>query len=175
MVLRSIYLIILVVLLNSCDDEYKFDAEALTYQGKFIYTNQIRFDGIYLKDYTDDLDLIMYLYQDGTYLSFGTERFESNCIDCLNISDGMREDPAYWGCFIICNDTLKVQTYDSSSANGYYGVHEVEEWWAIIEDSVTLSFFKRFRSDGGIEDYNDRTFIFHECSNKPDSTNILME
>lgn len=161
---------------NGCrKDRYPFDKSALTYKGKFVYENQIRLDGFYYKE-TDDATGygVRYFYEDGVSFKVGVEEndFDPNSSLCFQIHPRNRDLPYLWGYYIIEGDILKEQTYDPGSRQRY-SKFQVEERWAVIENPTTIRFFKRITPEKN-EIALDEVYHFRECTDKPDSTNILM-
>ena len=173
--LKKIFFSMITLMLLSnggCNKIPDFDIKKLTYRGKFVFNNQLRIDGIY---YMSKKDAIIYLFQDGTcFLGWLVPGKYNPSSGCYQIEPQEREPPDYWGCYVIDDNILKIQTFDVKPMGGMYSV---EERWATIEDEETLHFFlsKRDRPTGPKEVVLDYTFHFKHCSDKPDSTNILMK
>ena len=111
-----------------------------------------------------------YFFQNGSYYAEGiSDRAESTC---YQINSKAREIPYAWGCFIVEDGILKIQTYDPGSLNSYIKYKVIEQWAEIVNDT-TLHFFKGIDTKGKSSKL-DRTFHFRHCENKPDSTNVLM-
>ena len=168
-----IYSALFATFLSSCGvfcDELPFDKKALTYKNKFIFDNQFRMDGIYLMERNYGGYAMRYFFQNGSYYAEGTSNEIG--LECYQIKAKARELPYAWGCYIIEDNILKVQTYDPTSLN-YATKYKLYERWAEIVNDTTIHFFKEIDS-GGKERGLDETFHFRYCENKPDSTNILM-
>ena len=153
-----------------CED-YPYDKKALTYKNKFVFDNQFRMDGYYLMKTDYGGHTARYFFQDGFYHGVGIDSSEIG-IECFQIPSKVRNWPYVWGCFIIEDGILKVQTYDPGSMNRYTKYKVIEQWGEIVNDT-TIHFFKCIDTEGKSSQL-DKTFHFHHCENKPDSTNILM-
>ena len=152
-----------------CED-FPYDKKALTYKNKFVFDNQFRMDGMYLM--RDQYGVYLhYFFQNGSYYAIGID-YDENEISCYQISSRSREWPYVWGCFIIEDNILKVQTYDPHSMDRYTKYKVMERWAEIVNDT-TIHFFKDINTEGKSSNL-DEIFHFRYCENKPDSTNILM-
>jgi len=129
-------------------------------------------DGMYLtkKPYGYYLN---YFFQNGYYYNAGIEESDINdkLVNCFVIPQGSGEIPYYWGCFIVEDNILKIQTY---TAHLTFGKQKIYERWAEIVNDTTIHFFKHIDVKGKVSSL-DETFHFRHCENKPDSTNILMK
>lgn len=151
-------------------EDFPYDEKALTYKNKFIFDNQFRMDGMYLVERDYDGYGLVYFFQNGSYYAA-----EIDCeieLECIRIPSRGRDIPYYWGCFIIEDSILKVQTYASGSLNQYTEYKKIERWAEIVNDT-TIHFFKGIDTKGKVTKL-DETYHFKHCTNKPDSTNILM-
>ncbi len=75
----------------------------------------------------------------------------------------------FLGCFIVEDNLLKVQTYNSIKNISKF---EVEERWFTIQNDTILHYFKRiFKGDHFPK---NEIYILKPCENKPDSRNVLM-
>jgi len=178
MVLKKIiYLVLIAVFISSCgifSDDLPFDKKALTYKNQFVFDNQFRMNGMYLTYFEKDKYWsLRYFFQNGSYFSVAIDESNSDYsfLKCWDIHQREREIPYYWGCFIVEDNILKIQTFDATSLN-YSTKYRVKERWAEIVNDTTIHFFKEIRR--GQERELDETFHFRHCENKPDSTNILM-
>lgn len=128
-------------------------------------------DGYFYAQIKNEL-IRVYFFEDGYY--GGRSSHISNKTSCDTIDTGIRQIPYAWGCFIIVNDTLKLQ-YIAGSGRDKYGKFMVEEEWGKIEDEgSTIRFFRNKNMEGKIN-VIDEVYKFHPCTNKPSSTNILMQ
>ena len=170
---RIICLILTGIFLSSSCEDFPYDKKALTYKNKFVFNGQFRMDGMYMIYYEKDKDWgLRYFFQNGSYYAEGID-YDGNDILCYQINSKAREIPYAWGCFVIEDNILKVQTYDPGSLNSYTKYKVIEQWAEIVNDT-TLHFFKGIDTKGKSTEL-DRTFHFRYCENKPDSTNVLMK
>ena len=168
---KIIYSLFIGAFISSCalfTDDY-YDKKALTYRNQFVFDNQFRMDGMYLMK--DQYGIYLhYFFQNGSYYAAGT----SNAIgvECVQIDPRVREILSAWGCFIVDDNILKVQTFTEAR---YYPLNKlkVKERWAEIVNDTTIHFFREISPQGKARDL-DETFHFRHCTNKPDSMNILM-
>ena len=172
---KIIYSLLISTLVSSCGifrDEIPFDKKALTYKNQFVFDNQFRMDGMYLRDRGENGYRILYFFQDGYYYADGTL---DNIIGttCFQIYPSARDVPYAWGCFIVEDSILKVQTFGTVRYQPFREYKVIERWAEIVNDT-TLHFFKTIDHKGK-ESGLDETFHFRHCENKPDSTNILMK
>ncbi len=159
---------------NNCSStKYPIVPSELTYRGKFDNNKQFRLDGIYFLLCEKKYVSLKYFFQDGTYFAVGIDSLNLSRNECRPIVSGTGEIPYYWGYFIVTGDTIKVQAFDPTSRQRY-SKFRVEEKWAIIENDTTIRFFKKISPEHEVIAM-DETYHFKQCSNKPDSTNILME
>lgn len=169
---KNIYFILTSIFLFSCaiSEDFPYDRKALTYKNQFLFNNQLRMDGMYLMK--DQYGVYLhYFFQNGSYCAMGID-YDENDISCYQMNSRSREIPYVWGYFIIEEGILKVQTYDPHSMDRYTKYKVMERWAEIVNDT-TIHFFKGIGTDGKSSDI-DQTFHFKYCTNKPDSTNILM-
>ena len=167
---RIICLILTGIFLSSSCEDFPYDKKALTYKNKFVFDNQFRMDGMYLSKIEYGYYL-HYFFQNGSYYAEGiSDKIEPTC---YQINSKAREIPYAWGYFIIEDTILKVQTYEANRSNNYNFKFRVRERWAEIVNDTTLHFYKAIDPDRK-ERVLDELFHFRYCSNKPDSTNILM-
>ncbi|MDR3235434.1 MAG: hypothetical protein LBT48_01745 [Prevotellaceae bacterium] len=158
---------------QSCSKyKYPFDRAGLTYRNKLVYNNQFRIDGFYHDIIDDERVQIRYFFLDGIYCEFDIDvslLLSLNNNEFIDINEKIRKLPYCWGAYIIENDIVKVQVYDS-----YQGVDfkVQEEQWKILNDT-TITLFKRVAPNGNVYDFNE-TYHFKYCEHKPDSTNVLM-
>lgn len=179
MVLKKIFfgIITLMLLSNSgCNKDPDFDIKRLTYRGQFVYNNQLRIDGMYYMSEEDGGLSIIYLFKDGTcyFVFMASEQYDLSSICCYQLNSTQRKIASDWGFYLIDDNVLKAQTFDIKPMGSMY---TVEERWATIEDDKTLHFFRSMRNrPTGPKDVklND-TYHFKYCTDKPDSTNILMK
>lgn len=172
-------LLIMLFCNHSCNKErFPYDEEGLTYKGQLDFNGEIRLDGVYLS-YSEEEEntLSFFFWQNGIVNRGGSKGIiEESSFMCdiigVKIEEDTREIPYFWGYFIIEGDELKLQTYDPVSRNRY-PEFRVEERLATIINDTTLHFYQRIRPSGEVVEM-DRTYHFHHCINKPDSTNILM-
>ena len=127
-------------------------------------------DGIYLLERDIGGYGVRYFFQNGSCHTEGTN--DEIGLECFQIPSHARNIPYFWGCFIVEDNILKVQTYDPGSLNSYTKYKVIEQWAEIVNDT-TLHFFKGIDAKGKSSKL-DRTFHFRYCENKPDSTNVLM-
>ena len=137
------------------DERFQFDDSGLTYKDQFEYSGQLRLKGTYIEDPNDGTQSIIYIFENGSFYRVGKEEISPNSI-CEPIPEAEREIPYFWGYFII------------------EGEYKVEERWATIENDSTLHFFKKITPEKDEKTLNER-YLFNSCSNKPDSTNLLMD
>jgi len=113
---------------------------------------------------------LRYFFEDGYCSNYGDSIDVINR-DCPSI-DILRPVPYYWGVFVIKNDTIFIQQVDTRR-----GVFEklkiLEDRIAIINDT-TLHWFQKIMPDKEVVKM-DVWYKFHSCTNKPASTNILMQ
>jgi hypothetical protein len=148
-----------------------YDSKGLTYKGKFTFTGQIKMDGYFYRE-TQTGIRGEYFFEDGYYSTGGTLNMQN--LLCDTIDQNVRKIPYSWGCFIIENDTLKLQ-YFPGYGRDKYGKFMTGERWAKIEDQgMTLRYFKKKDIDGNVIQI-DEVYKFHQCSNKPNSLNVLMD
>ena len=174
---RTVYTTLIAVFTSSCALfwEDNFDKKALTYKNKFVFDNQFKMDGMYLMYHERDKYWnLIYFFQNGSYYSAAIDEPSSNYnfFGCRAIPQGAYDLPYYWGCFIVEDNILKVQTYTQVRYHPFTKL-KVREKWAEIVNDTTIHFFKAI-DPGGKERSLDETFHFRYCTNKPDSTNILM-
>jgi len=144
-----------------------YDRKKLTYKDKFVFDNQFRMDGIYIMKSKDNYFYYNYFFQNGYYYSAAA--LDEIGWECYQISQGIRERPWAFGCFIIEDSILKLQYYNTGYTE--FGGFAVSEDWAEIINDTTIRFFKRINPK--TSELND-TFYFRHCENKPDSINTLM-
>ena len=172
---RIIYLIFTGIFISSSCEKFPYDKKALTYKNMFVFDNQFRMDGIYTwKRYSDkNIYYYMYFFKNGICCDIGIEKPDEYFFtECIEIWPNARNLPYFWGCFIVEDNILKIQTFDAASLN-YSTKYRVVEQWAEIVNDTTLHFFKGIDSKGKSSKL-DKTFHFRHCENKPDSMNILM-
>ena len=164
--------------MSSCGifgEDFPYDKKALTYKNKFVFDNQFRMDGVYTwKRYSDkNTYYYVYFFKNGMCCDIGIENPDEDFFtECIEIWPNARNIPYFWGCFIVEDNILKIQTYDASSLN-WSTKYRVKERWAKILNDTTIHFFKEFGARGGNVRDLDELFHFRHCENKPDSTNIL--
>lgn len=173
-----IVLLVIFTLSASCQKKkYPVDINGLTYRNKLNFNNQIKINGLYYGDmiFSENSIIIIYLFSDGTYCRFSTKNYNNNLNEnnpvCYSI-DKLRDIPYYWGAFIIEGDTLKVQSVNPH--RDAFEKFKIEEKWAKIINDTTIHFFK-YISPKGEESTLDELFYFKKCTEKPDSTNVLMK
>jgi hypothetical protein len=176
----TLILALLVTVSAHCQREkYPFDITGLTYRNKLVYNNQFRIDGFYYSKIDTSKEhiyvMITYFFRDGTYCIFDVEASKLLNLtnnDFIDIPEGIRKIPYCWGAYIIENDIVKIQIFDS-----YRDVFEkfkIMENWAKITNDTTLNYFKELTMRGTERKING-TYHFKKCSAKPDSTNVLMK
>ncbi len=175
----SIMLLSWGVLLSCSKDRFPFDRTNLTYEGKLIYNDEFRINGLYYHYFYQDGIMyqdrvwITYFYIDGTYCRYDVHPSEFLNLpvgDFIDIPNGIRKRPYCWGVYIIEGNTIKVQTYNPSRGKKF----KVEENWATIQNDTTIHFFKRILPDK-TEVALDEMLYFRNTLLKPDSTNVLMK
>jgi hypothetical protein len=161
------------ILMNSCNriEGYPYDKDGFTYKDKFIFDHQFRMSGIYItQDRGKNYYGINYFFQNGLYYNAGMDNTDLNKI-CFLIKE--REDPRYWGYFIVEKNILKIQVLFLTSLERY-NEYKVEERFAKIINDSTIHFYKKITPYNKEIELNE-TFHFRYCENKPDSTNVLMK
>ncbi len=169
-----VLIVVLINVSNSCNisgEKYPYDEDSLTYKNQFVFKNQFKMEGVYITEYSDFFG-VNYFWENGVFFQMGSENSIS-VDECFSFHEENRNIPYYWGYFIIEDNILKVQTYDPGSLNRY-SEFKVEERWATIVNDSTIHFFKKI-TPWGEEKIMDETLNFHQCDNKPDSTNLLMD
>jgi len=173
----QLFIIVLATLLYvyACKKErFPFDKNGLTYKEKFEYNNQFKMNGIYYMNRDAESGYALrYFFQNGYYFATGTQENLLISIDCFQIHPNARKTPYNWGCFIIEDSIIKIQTYDPTSRERYKE-YKIEERWARIENDTTIRFFKKITPEKKEIELNE-LYHFKYCINKPDSTNILMD
>ena len=174
MVLKFIYSVFLIipVLINSgCgkEEKYPFDRSSLSFKNKFINENQFFMNGYYFRE-EGEFTKFYYFFENG-YMH--TNSLQIGDSECPEILDGTRDIPYAWGCFIVDEEILKVQTYDPSSRERYDEYKVSERWFEIVNDS-TLRYVKMITPEGDEEERN-QVYQFTSCPDKPDSINLLMD
>lgn len=169
---KIIILFVLLCGVTSCyPTKFPYDSEGLTYRNKFVFNNQIKMDEIFYCLLPNRNH--MYFFENGYVFGCNFPNFDLIESKCYKIDD-MREIPYDWGVYIISNDTLKLQRI-AAYGRGKYGKFMVEELWAKIEaEGTTLRYFQKRNIDGKIS-VMDEVYKFYPCTNKPESTNILMQ
>ncbi len=168
--LFSIIAILIPFFLSTC----VIDKKALTIKDKYIFNNEFRMDGYYVRDKQEQEDIeieyifIRYFFQNGSCYQAGREDSVGNN-QCFNIIS--RNTPYFWGYFTVNNDELYIQSYAPSA--GSIGKSTIDQYFGKIENDTTIRFYRRI--SWWNEDIEiDELYHFHPCHNKPDSTNILM-
>jgi len=160
----------LVIAANCQREKYPVNISRLTYKNK-KFNIDIKTNGYYAPENLNSP--VIYFFNDGTIYHFGISA-SNDSIDnslCPIFPDKAREVPWHLGVFLITNDTIKIQTFNPYRGSGRF---DVEEKWAKIVNNTTIHFFK-FISTNEKQSVLDETFYFHQCTNKPDSTNVLMK
>ena len=168
----TLFLILVITVSScSCNEDFLYDIRKITYKDKFVFDSQFRMDGMYLwNNKNSEYSQLIYFFQNGYYYKFGILYEEGT--ECYPIFSDMRARPWAFGCFIIENNILKLQHFNTGyTESGGFGVSE--DWGEIINDT-TIHLFKRKYNWNGKEDKKDETYHFRHCENKPDSINILM-
>ncbi len=148
----------------------------MTYRGKLVYDNQFRIDGFYYyiaEDAPNSVG-IRYFFLDGTHCTFsiGIDKFHSLSEgDFVEISNNIRKIPYFWGTYIIEDNILKVQVYESWRSFSPFRV--MQEYYHIV-NKTTIHWFQRTTSTNRKIDF-DITYHFRPTSSKPDSTSVLMK
>jgi hypothetical protein len=165
-------------MLTGCFTErYPVNMKGFTYANKMKYSNEFRIDGFYymITGYNEFVPII-YFFDDGYFCGFPIEpsTFASlDNSDCIRIIESMREIPYNWGAYIIENDTIKVQVFNSY--RGAFEKFDIQEQYATILNDTTIRFFKKTWGGGRAEMQMHYTYYFRKCILKPSSINILMQ
>jgi hypothetical protein len=171
MVTKSIYFIFLPFLLSlkGCSsEEFPFDKADLTYRNQFVFDNQFNMNGVFQRQ-NENNTFVLYFWENGYMYHGGSSNYSYNDTQCYQILERTREIPYAWGCFIVEDNLLKVQTYNSIKNISKF---EVEERWFTIQNDTILHYFKRiFKGDHFPK---NEIYILKPCENKPDSRNVLM-
>jgi hypothetical protein len=169
--IRNIIVFFLLCALTACyNTKYPYDSKGLTYRNKLVFNNQIKMGG-YFYSQTKSGIITALFFEDGYY--GGHTSYDSISNSCEIIDSVVREIPYAWGCYIIENDTLKLQYI--VPCRSIFHKFKVGELWAKIEDGgSTLRHFQKKDIKGKIS-VMDKVYKFHPCTNKPASYNILMK
>jgi hypothetical protein len=168
---KKILIISLLIYLSSCyRDSYPYDSSKLTFKGKIEFSDKIKFGGYFLCENGSNNIGIRYFFEDGYCSNHGDDVKVLNT-NCPSV-DIIRLVPYHWGVFNIVNDTITIQQVESWRSP-FKKFSVMKERIAIINDS-TLHLFEKVMSNK-INVKMDVWYNFHPCSNKPASTNILME
>ena len=178
---KKIFIKVIVVLIIATNTtcitkRFPFNISELTYKGQLIHSNQFRIDGFYYRIFEDVPNRvdIKYFFLDGTYCEFDVEY-----TNFLKLPDGgfveipnkIRELPYCWGAYIIEDDMLKVQVYESW--RGFSPFRVMREYYKIV-NNTQIHWFQRITSTNQKIDF-DITYHFRPTSSKPDSTSVLMK
>jgi hypothetical protein len=162
------------MLVYSCIPIY--DLEELTCYKKPFDNTYLRYDGYYTYRWDRDTSNSHYifLFQDGTYDNCGTypnDGYQFYRVAKKNYTNHMFQEQNSWGVYCIDYDTIKIQTlFLDYVGMFYFHLKYFEERGIILNDTT----FKLFEGRDKSEVFNiDRTYHFHQCDCKPDSTNWL--
>lgn len=177
MVTKLFALIIPLFLLLSADkcsrDKYAVDPSGFTYTGQYGHNDEFFINGVYYNK-TEKSNYVSYLYfyQDG-FFSRNSIEYELFFIDTTPCAWNVTpEIPWTWGKYMVENNIIKIHRVNPHAS--WPGKFEVDEMWAEIINDSTLHFFK-YISRAKKEQPMDITYHFRRCTNKPDSTNVLMK
>ena len=172
---RTLFSIVLLNMISCSANRFPFDSNGLTYKDKFVYAfniGQIKMDGYFFQVYKEKTLFVEYFFENGYYCRFAQD-YNKN-FTCPEIDSPQRQIPYFWGVYVIDTDTIKIQRI-SGDGRGRYGKFMVEELWAKIENEGNMiRYFRKKDIDGKIS-VIDEVYKFHPCTNKPASTNILMQ
>jgi len=147
-----------------------YDSKALTYKNKFVFSDQIKMNGYFYRE-TETGIRAEYFFEDGYYSTGGSLNLQNNLCDTLD--KNVRKIPYAWGCFIIENDTLKLQYFPGYGRDKYGKFMTGERWAKVADGGTTIRYFRKKDIDGKVAQI-DEVYRFHPCNNKPASTNVLM-
>ena len=170
--IRTLFSIVLLNMISCSANRFPYDSKGLTYKNTFVFNNQIKMDGYFFQVYKEKTLFVEYFFENGYYCRFA-EAYNKK-FTCPEIDSPQRQIPYFWGVYVIDSGTIKIQRI-SADGRGRYGKFMVEELWAKIEnEGNTIQYFRKKDIDKKIS-IMDEVYKFHPCTNKPASTNILMQ
>ncbi|MCK9451808.1 MAG: hypothetical protein M0Q90_08970 [Bacteroidales bacterium] len=160
---------------NSCEKLMKDDELVLQKQN---YTgNQLRLDGYYYEEFEEKYYSIYFFYEDGTLLygdgGFTKKEFIEHEKEFTKDVwlNGVKSYKAYWGLFMIENDSIVFERWYPSSG-GPFPAHRRS---GKILNDTTFLITKSIRSNGKEEQKLNEIYHFKKFSPKPDSTNVFIK